>query len=99
MKEETNNEFNNKIEEMAIKYGIPIGDLESLIIEIQESAIAQTVDDILKELPELIEGTKRNEQDLTPDQIAYESGYSFCRTKIKEYRQRNFTTPEININK
>ena len=84
-----NNNFNNRIEEMAIKYGIPVADLETLIIEIQESAIAQTVDDILEELPELFEGTKRTEQELTPDQVAYESGYSFCRTRIKEYKQRN----------
>uniref|UniRef100_A0A6H1ZIP9 Uncharacterized protein n=1 Tax=viral metagenome TaxID=1070528 RepID=A0A6H1ZIP9_9ZZZZ len=91
MKKETNNEFNDRIEEMAIKYGIPIVDLEGLIIEIQGSAIAQTVDDILEELPDLVEGTKRTEQDLSPDQIAYESGYSFCRTRIKEYRQRNLS--------
>jgi len=82
-----NNEFNDRIEKMAVEYGVPLGDLESLIIEIQESAITQTINDILERLPEIDEGVKRTEQSLTPDQVAYESGYSFCRTKIKEYKQ------------
>lgn len=53
---------------------------------IVEKYVDKIIDDILKELPEIEKGTKRTEQSLTPDQIAYESGYSFCRTKIRDYK-------------
>lgn len=49
--------------------------LNGFVSEIIAQTREETIREALEELPELIGGT-------TPDQIAYESGYSFCRTTI-----------------